>query len=109
MRMPVSKKLLTSGPNQYSIIIGNMKGDNMLNIQDWIEHLIEETDLCSQLKITATPKGWSAKLIDEDNYILLDSQGDIFMIAECGSIEGALTKLDKMCANDLKKIVAAVC
>jgi hypothetical protein len=39
----------------------------------------------------------------------LDSQGDIFMIAECGSIEGALTKLDKMCANDLKKIVAAVC
>jgi hypothetical protein len=78
----------------------------MLNIQEWIDRLIEESDSLAQLEVVPTMGGWSAKIMDE-GFLLLDSDGEIFMIAEGTTIEKAINKLNRMCADDLNKIMAS--
>jgi hypothetical protein len=78
----------------------------MLNIQEWIDRLIEESDSLAQLEVVPTMGGWSAKIMDE-GFLLLDSDGEIFMIAEGATIEKAVNKLNRMCADDLNKIMAS--
>jgi len=83
----------------------------MKNIQDWIETVMDTSDdVWAILKVLSVgSSGWQAKIVDNDGFVLLCSEGETFMIAESGDIEGAIAKLDKMCANDLKKIVALAC
>ena len=77
------------------------------NISDWIDRLLEESDSLAQLEVVPTIGGWSAKIVDE-GFLLLDSDGEIFMISEGSTIEIALKKLDRLCADDLNKMMASV-
>jgi hypothetical protein len=77
------------------------------NIGDWIDRLIEESDSLAQLEVVPTIGGWAAKIMD-DRFLLLDSDGEIFMIGEGSTIELALNKLDRLCADDLNRIMASI-
>ena len=76
------------------------------NIETWIDRLIDETESLIQLEVVPTIGGWAAKIMD-DGFLLLDSDGEIFMIREGSTIELALKKLDRLCTDDLKKMVAS--
>lgn len=77
------------------------------NISDWIELLLEESDSLAQLEVIPTIGGWAAKIVDE-GFLLLDSDGEIFMIGEGPTMELALKKLDRLCADDLNKMMVSV-
>jgi hypothetical protein len=76
------------------------------NIGTWIDHLVDESESLAQLEVVPTIGGWAAKIMD-DRFLLLDSDGEIFMIGEGSTIELALKKLDRLCADDLNKMMAA--
>jgi hypothetical protein len=75
------------------------------NIQTWIDHLVEESQSIVRLEVVPTPKGWAAKIINE-GHLLLDYDGENFMITEDSTIDNAIKKLDRRCATDLAKIFA---
>ena len=76
------------------------------NIGTWIDRLVDESESLAQLEVVPTIGGWAAKIMD-DRFLLLDSDGEIFMIGEGSTIELALKKLDRLCADDLNKMMAA--
>lgn len=76
------------------------------NIGTWIDRLVDESESLAQLEVVPTIGGWAAKIMD-DRFLLLDSDGEIFMIGEGSTIELALKKLDRICADDLNKMMAA--
>ncbi len=76
------------------------------HIEQWIEQLVEQSESLAQLEVVPTMKGWSAKIVDE-GYLLLDSDGEIFMVAEGSTMETAIAKLNKLCINDLNKLMVA--
>jgi len=75
------------------------------NIEIWIDRISDESESLAQLKVVPTIGGWAAKIMD-DRFLLLDSDGEIFMIGEGSTIELALKKLDRLCADDLNKMMA---
>jgi hypothetical protein len=77
------------------------------NIETWIECRVDESESLVQLEVVPTPKGWSAKIINDERFVLLDSNAEVFMIAEHSTIELVLKKLDRLCAADLNKMMAA--
>ncbi len=76
------------------------------HIEQWIDQLLDQSESLAQLEVIPTMKGWSAKIVDQ-GYLLLDSDGEIFMVGEGNSIEDAIAKLNKLCVNDLNKITAS--
>ena len=76
------------------------------NIGTWIDRLIDESESLAQLEVVPTIGGWAAKIMD-DRFLLLDSDEETFMIGEGSTIELALKKLDRLCADDLNKMMAA--
>ena len=76
------------------------------NIGTWIDHLVDESESLAQLEVVPTIGGWAAKIMD-DRFLLLDSDEETFMIGEGSTIELALKKLDRLCADDLNKMMAA--
>lgn len=76
------------------------------NISEWIELLLEESDSLAQLEVIPTIGGWAAKIVDE-GFLLLDFDGEIFMIGEGFTMELAIKNLDRLCADDLNKMMAS--
>ena len=76
------------------------------NIETWIDRLVDESESLAQLEVVPTLGGWAAKIMD-DQFLLLDSIGETFMICEGSTIELALKKLDRLCADDLNKMMAS--
>ena len=76
------------------------------NISTWIDHLIDRSESLAQLEVIPTIGGWAAKIVDE-GFLLLDSDGEIFMVGEGSTMELALKNLDRLCADDLNKMMAS--
>lgn len=79
----------------------------MKNIELWIDNVMEEAGTYIHLEVVPTPRGWSAKIM-ADGYILLDSNGESFMIKEGSTVQQALEKLDRICVDDLNKMMHTV-
>lgn len=76
----------------------------MNEIEEWVQNVSEQSETFPHLEVVSCSKGWSAKVVD-DGFLLLDSAGENFMIAEGSTMEKAISALCSMCVKDLKEMV----